>query len=408
MNQMQDINAIRDQFPVLGGKVRGRRLAWLDTASTALKPECVIEAVADYYRRCPANIHRSVHTLGETATALYENSREIVRRFLNAGDTGEIIFTGGTTESINLVASSFGQQRLVAGDEVLISELEHHSNIVPWQLLRDRLGIQLRVIPVTDRGDITPDALRRGLTNRTRLVALTAVSNAIGTQLPLDELVPIAHDAGASVLIDAAQAAAGIPLDVQALDCDFLAFSGHKLFGPTGIGVLYGKKALLDAMPPYKGGGDMIRSVSFEETVYNELPFKFEAGTPDIAGAIGLGRAIEFVSAIGFDTVMRHEEHLVDVALQALSAIPDVTLIGTPSVRRNIISFVIKGVHPHDAGSLLDEDGVAVRAGHHCAQPLMRRFGVPATVRVSFAIYNTEEDIEQLVHSINRIARIFA
>jgi cysteine desulfurase/selenocysteine lyase len=408
MNPEFNVEDIRRQFPVLAATVNGKRLAWLDTASTALKPECVLEATTDYYRRCPANIHRSVHSLGETATALYENSREIVRRFINAGDSSEVIFTDGTTGSINLVAASAGQAWFSAGDEVLISELEHHSNIVPWQLLRDRAGIRLRVIPVNDSGDITPDALRRQLSPRTRLVALTAISNAIGTQLALPDLIPIAHAAGAYVLVDAAQAAASVPIDVQALDCDFLAFSGHKLFGPTGIGILYGKKALLEAMPPYKGGGDMIRSVSLEETVYNDLPYKFEAGTANIAGAIGLGRAIEFISAIGFDAIGRHETRLVAAALQALAAIPEVTLIGTPAVRRNIISFVINGIHPHDAGTLLDEDGIAVRAGHHCAQPLMRRFGVPATVRVSFSIYNNMDDIEQLTASIKRIIRVFA
>lgn len=408
MNPELTIEDLRRQFPCLAVPVNGRRLAWLDTASTALKPECVIDAVSDYYRRCPANIHRGVHRLSETATALYENSRTSVQRFINAASSSEIVFTSGTTESINIVASGAAQQGFSAGDEVLITELEHHANIVPWQMMRDRTGIRLRVMPITAGGDITPDTLRHHLTPRTRLVALTAVSNAIGTELPVTELVQIAHAAGAKVLIDAAQAAACMPIDVRRMDCDYLAFSGHKLFGPTGIGVLYGKAALLEAMPPFKGGGDMIRSVTIEKTIYNDVPYKFEAGTPDIAGAIGLGRAIEFVNAVGFDAIMRHEERLVSAALQAISGIRGVTIIGMPARRRNIISFVIEGVHPHDAGTLLDEDGVAVRTGHHCAQPLMQRFGVPATVRTSFSIYNTDEDIEQLVNSINRIIRIFA
>jgi len=408
MNPTFDIDAIRSQFPCLATPVNGKRLAWLDTASTALKPDCVIDAISDYYRRCPANIHRGVHALSEAATALFENSRQTVQHFINAASTEEIVFTSGTTDSINTVATAAGIQWLATGDDVLITELEHHANIVPWQMLRDRTGINLRVIPITDNGDITPEALQRQLTPRTRLVAFTAVSNAIGTELPIAELTRLAHGAGAKVMIDAAQAAACMPIDVQALDCDFLVFSGHKLFGPTGIGVLYGKQALLDEMPPVKGGGDMIRSVSFEKTVYNDLPYKFEAGTTNIAGAIGLGRAIEFINAIGFDAIIRHETQLVASALQALAAIDGVTIIGRPAQRRNIISFTIDGVHPHDAGTLLDEDGVAVRAGHHCAQPLMHRLGVPATVRAAFSIYNTQRDIEQLAGSINRIIRIFA
>ncbi len=349
MNATFDIDALRRQFPCLDAPVNGKRLAWLDTASTALKPDCVTAAIGDYYRKSPANIHRSVHTLGETATALFENSRLIVQRFINAASPAEIVFTSGTTDSINTVAMAAGLQWLHAGDEVLITELEHHANIVPWQMLRDRIGITLRVVPITERGDITPEAFQRALTPRTRLVAFTAVSNAIGTELPVAALTRLAHAAGAKVLIDAAQAAACMPLDVQALDCDFLVFSGHKLFGPTGIGVLYGKQAWLEELPPVKGGGDMIRSVSFEKTVYNDLPYKFEAGTTNIAGAIGLGRAIEFINAIGFDAIMRHETQLVASALQALAAIDGVTIIGRPAQRRNIISFTIDGVHPHDA-----------------------------------------------------------
>lgn len=408
MKPTLDIDRIRRQFPCLATPVNGKRLAWLDTASTALKPDCVTAAVSDYYQKSPANIHRSVHALGETATALFEDSRQTVQRFINAASPAEVVFTSGTTDSINTVAMAAGLQWLAPGDEVLITELEHHANIVPWQMLRDRIGITLRVVPITDSGDITPDAFARELTPRTRLVAFTAVSNAIGTELPVVELTRLAHEAGAKVLIDAAQAAACMPLDVRALDCDFLVFSGHKLFGPTGIGVLYGKEAHLEELPPVKGGGDMIRSVSFEQTLYNELPYKFEAGTANIAGAIGLGRAIGFIQDIGFDAIMQHETSLVAQALERLRAIDGISIVGDPAKRRNIISFVIDGVHPHDAGTLLDEDGVAVRAGHHCAQPLLTRLGVPATVRASFSLYNNRQDIEQLADSLNRIIRIFA
>jgi cysteine desulfurase/selenocysteine lyase len=408
MKTTLDIDALRSQFPCLAARVNGKRLAWLDTASTALKPDCVTAAISDYYRNSPANIHRSVHALGETATALFENSRQSVQRFINAASPSEIVFTSGTTDSINTVAMAAGLQWLRAGDEVLVTELEHHANIVPWQMLRDRTGITLRVVPITDGGDIPLESFHRAFTPRTRLVAFTAVSNAIGTELPVAEITRLAHAAGAKVLIDAAQAAACMPIDVQMLDCDFLVFSGHKLFGPTGIGVLYGKQALLEELPPVKGGGDMIRSVSFDKTLYNDLPYKFEAGTANIAGAIGLGRAIEFILATGFDAIMQHEAALVSEALQRLAAIDGVTIIGQPEKRRNIISFVIEGVHPHDAGTLLDEDGVAVRAGHHCAQPLLTRLGVPATVRTSFSLYNNRQDIDQLADSLNRITRIFA
>lgn len=408
MKPTLDIDSIRRQFPCLAVPVNGKRLAWLDTASTALKPDCVTEAISDYYRKSPANIHRSVHALGETATALFEESRQAVQRFINAASPAEIVFTSGTTDSINTVAMAAGLQWLRAGDEVLVTELEHHANIVPWQMLRERIGITLRVVPITDSGDITPEAFQRELSPRTRLVAFTAVSNAIGTELPVAELTRLAHAAGAKVLVDAAQAAACMPLDVQALDCDFLAFSAHKLFGPTGIGVLYGKQALLEELPPVRGGGDMIRSVSFEQTRYNDLPYKFEAGTANIAGAIGLGRAIAFIEDIGFDAILQHETALVAQALERLRAIDGVSIIGQPEKRRNIISFVIDGVHPHDAGTLLDEDGVAIRAGHHCAQPLLTRLGVPATVRAAFSIYNNRQDIDQLADSLNRITRIFA
>ncbi len=408
MNTPLDINRICSAFPCLSMPVHGRRLAYLDSASTALKPDCVIGAMTDYYRCYPANIHRGVHALSERATAACEQSRESVRAFLNAASTAEIIFTSGATEGINLVAASFGGRYLEAGDEVLITALEHHANIVPWQLLRERGGIVLRIVPVTPDGDITLDAFQRALSPRTRLVAISALANAIGTVPPLAAMIRLAHAAGAKVLVDAAQAAACMPMDVQALDCDFLVFSGHKLFGPTGIGVLYGRAVLLDAMPPFKGGGDMIRSVTFEKTVWNELPYKFEVGTTNIAGAIGLGAAVAFVAQLGFEALMAHERHLVDAALCALAGIDGVRLVGNPVHRRAIISFTLDGVHPHDAGTLLDEDGVAVRAGHHCAQPLMAHFGVPATVRVAFSIYNSEVDIEQIAASLKRIIKVLS
>lgn len=401
-------HAIREQFPVLSQRVNNRRLAWLDSASTALKPECVIDAVSEVYRDYPANIHRSVHTLGEAATLRFEQARATAQRFLNAADPAEIVFTSGTTDSINLVANTCSPGWLSSGDEVLVSEMEHHANIVPWQMLRDRAGIKLRVLPMTPEGDITPDVLRANITSRTRLVALTALSNAIGTVPPLDVLIPIVHDAGARVLVDAAQAAACMPVDVQALDCDYLACSGHKLFGPTGVGVLYAKRSWLESMPPFRGGGDMIRSVTFEKTLYNALPYKFEAGTAPIAQAIGMARALEWIDEIGFDRIQEHEQRLVNLALEALESIPEISIVGRPSQRAAIVSFLIDGVHPHDAGTLLDEDGVAVRAGHHCAQPLMQHFGVPATLRCSFSIYNNDDDIEQMIQSLHRIIRMFS
>ncbi|NQU40721.1 MAG: SufS family cysteine desulfurase [Lentisphaerae bacterium] len=398
---------VRPQFPCLDQTVHGKRLTYLDSAATALKPTCVIDAVSEHYARESANIHRGVHALSEQATASFENARESVRTHLNAAHAHEIIFTSGTTASINLVAHSFGQLEIGPGDEILISEMEHHSNIVPWQLLRERCGAVLRVAPMNDSGDIDRDAFRAALNDRTRLVAITALSNALGTVNPVAELIKEAHTAGASVLLDAAQALPLQPMDVQALDCDFLAFSGHKLFGPTGIGVLYGKQTLLDAMPPFLGGGDMIVSVTFDQTTYNDLPYKFEAGTPHIAGAIGLGRALTFIRELGYPAIQAHETALLHDALAALQAIDGVHLIGTPAQRRGIISFLVDQIHPHDLGTILDQEGIAIRAGHHCAQPVMAHYKLAATARASFSIYNNQEDIDHLVAGIRRAQEIF-
>ena len=400
--------SIRDQFACLRGPVGDRPPpVYLDSAATALKPDCVIDALNRYYRETPANVHRGLHAMSEAATAAYEGARERVRAFLNARHSHEIVFTSGTTDAINLVAGGFGAM-LKPGDEILITGLEHHANIVPWQFLRDRHGIVLKVVPLTDSGEIDPAAFEAALSERTRLTAFTAVSNALGTELPVKELVALSHAAGAPALVDAAQAVSCLPVDVRDWDCDFLAFSGHKLFGPTGIGVLYGRDALLESMQPFKGGGDMIRSVSFEQTTFNELPWKFEAGTPHIAGAIGLHAAIDWFVALEMTAVEAHEAALVTTALERLSAIPGLQIVGHPARRRSIVSFTLDGIHPHDAGTILDECGVAVRAGHHCAQPVMAFYGVPATVRAAFSVYNTTADIEALVAGIAHVQEILA
>lgn len=397
--------AIREQFACLREGGSQPPLVYLDSASTALKPEGVIAALTGYYRDMPANIHRGLYPMSEAATAAFEAARVSVQKFINARESREIIFTSGATDAINLVARGFGDG-LRAGDEVLITGLEHHANIVPWQLLRERRGIVLRVVPMNAQGDVPLDTFRAALNGRTRLVAFTAVSNALGTELPVTEMVKLAHAAGAITLIDAAQAVACRQVDVQAWNCDFLAFSGHKLFGPTGIGVLYGREALLQAMPPVKGGGDMILSVTFAHTTYNELPHKFEAGTPPIAQAIGLGAAIDWVMALGFDRIEAHEKLLVETALKRLEDLPGVHIIGRPRKRRSIISFTLDGIHPHDAGTILGEGGVAIRAGHHCAQPAMEHFGIPATIRASFSIYNTLADVEALIAGLRRVQEI--
>jgi cysteine desulfurase / selenocysteine lyase len=396
---------LRQEFACLRGEGGGVPPVYLDSASSALKPDQVIDAVAAHYRRLPANIHRGLYPLSEAATAAYEGARTRVQRFLNAGSPEEIVFTSGATDAINLVAHGFGAG-LQPGDEILITGLEHHANIVPWQLLRDRRGIGLKVVPMTADGDIDPGDFRAALGPRTRLAAFPAVSNALGTELPVAELVALARAAGAATLVDAAQAVACRRVDVREWGCDFLAFSGHKLFGPTGIGVLYGRQERLQAMAPFKGGGDMIRSVTFARTTYNDSPYKFEAGTPPIAEAVGLGAAIDWVEALGFDRIEAHEEMLVAAALERLQAVPGVRIVGRPRRRRAIVSFTLDGIHPHDAGTILGECNVAVRTGHHCAQPVMERLGIPATIRASFSVYNTLEDVDALIAGVRRAQEI--
>ena len=402
---MLDIQQIRKDFPILGREVYGRPLVYLDNGATTQKPRCVIDAMTDEYLNVNANVHRGVHYLSQQATELHEQARETVRRFINARSTAEVIFTRGTTESVNLVASSFGQAFLGDGDEVIITEMEHHSNIVPWQLLRERTGIKIKVCPISDEGRLDLEAFVRLFGSRTRLVSVTAVSNVLGTVNPVKELISIAHAHDVPVLIDAAQAAPHMPLDVQALDCDFLAFSGHKVYGPTGIGVLYGKEALLEQMPPYMGGGEMIGKVSFEHTTYNELPYKFEAGTPDYVATTGLARALDYVGSIGFDAIMAHERDLTQYALEQLRQIPDMRIFGPAD--EAVISFLVGNIHHLDLGTLLDRLGIAVRTGHHCAEPLMHRLGIEGTVRASFALYNTRDEVDALAAAIRRVASMF-
>jgi len=398
-----DVGRIREDFPALHQKVHGKPLVYLDNSATTQKPRAVIDAIGDYYSRDNANIHRGVHLLSERATKAHEDSRGIVRRFLYAAEDREIVFVRGTTEAINLVAHSYGRGHVGAGDEIVVTHMEHHSNIVPWQLLCEEKGARLRVAPINDRGELIFEEFEKLLTERTRIVAATHVSNALGTINPVKRIVEAAHKRGIPVLIDGAQAVAHVKVNVQALDCDFYAFSGHKVYGPTGIGVLYGKARLLEAMPPYQGGGDMIRSVSFEKTTYNDLPHKFEAGTPDIAGAIGLGAALEYLSEAGLDRAAAHEHELLDYATQAVGEIPGVRLIGTAREKASVLSFLIDGVHPHDAGTILDRQGIAVRAGHVCAQPVMERYGVAAITRASLAMYNTREEVDVLVKGILKV-----
>lgn len=403
-----DVSAIRKEFPILAQQVHGKPLVYLDNAATSQKPKCVIEALTRFYLMDNANIHRGVHQLSERSTLAYEAARGKVQRFLNAANAREIIFVRGATEGINLVAQTFGRTHVSAGDEIVISALEHHSNIVPWQMLCEEKGAVLRVIPINDRGEVEFGQFEKLLNRRTKLVAVSHVSNALGTINPVREIVQTAHQFNVPVLIDGAQAVPHIKVDVRNLDCDFYVFSGHKVFGPTGIGVLYGREQLLEDMPPYQGGGDMIRSVTFEKTTYNELPYKFEAGTPDIAGVIGLGAAIDYLDQIGMDAVAAHEHDLLQYGTKALESISGLRLIGTAREKAGVLSFVLDGVHPHDAGTILDREGVAVRTGHHCAQPVMGRFGVSATTRASLAFYNTKEDIDALVAGIHKVKEVFA
>jgi cysteine desulfurase/selenocysteine lyase len=403
-----DLKTIRQEFPILRQRVHGKPLVYLDNAATTQKPQPVTDRLVRYYTEENANIHRGVHVLSVAATDAYDAAREAVRRFLNAADSREIVFVRGATEGINLVAQTYGRAHVGPGDEIVISEMEHHSNIVPWQMLCEEKGARLRIIPITDAGELRLDLYERLLSDRTRIVAITHVSNALGTINPVADIVRLAHDRGIPVLVDGAQAIAHMPVDVQALACDFYVFSGHKVFGPTGIGVLHGRLPLLDAMPPYQGGGDMIRSVTFERTLYNEVPHKFEAGTPNIAGVVGLAAALDYVTAIGLHRVSAHEHELLVYGTEALSELSGLRLTGTATAKAGILSFVLEGVHPHDIGTILDRDGVAIRAGHHCCQPLMARLGVPATARASVALYNTREDIDALVRALRTVREVFA
>ena len=401
-----DVPRVRRDFPALAQQVHGKALVYLDNAATSHKPRAVIDAVSNFYARDNSNVHRGVHTLSVRATDLYEGAREKVRALINAADLSEIIFVRGTTEGINLVASSFGS-RLVEGDEVVISALEHHSNIVPWQLLCERTGAKLRVIPMNHHGDLLLDEYRTLLNKRTRMVAVAHVSNSLGTVNPLPEIILAAHERGVPVLVDGAQAVPHFHVDVRALDADFYVFSGHKMFAPTGSGVLYGKRALLESLPPYQGGGDMIASVSFAKTTFNVLPHRFEAGTPDIAAAVGLGAAIDYLNGVGWEAIRAWERDLVTYAAERIAGIEGVTLVGTPVHRAAVVSFTIEGIHPHDAGMILDHEGIAIRAGHHCTQPVMEFFGVPATNRASIAFYNTRDDIDRLVAGIEKVKEVF-
>ena len=402
-----DVERIRRDFPILARTVRGKRLVYLDNAATTQKPQAVIDRIIRYYREENSNVHRGVHYLSEVATIEYENARGYVQRFLNAKDVKEIIFTRGTTESINLVAQAWGRANVRSGDEILISAIEHHSNIVPWQMLCEATGATLRVIPVNDAGELDVDEYERMLNPKVKLVAVGHASNALGTINPVRRMTAAAHANGSLILIDGAQGVPHLRVDVQEIGCDFYAFSGHKVYGPTGIGVLYGRQALLEEMPPWQGGGDMILSVSYEKTTYNALPYKFEAGTPNIEGVVALAAALEYVSAIGLENISSYEHELHQYATRRLLEIPGMRLIGTAREKAAVISFVLEGVHPHDIGTILDQEGVAIRTGHHCAQPLMMRFKVPATGRASFGLYNTKEEADALVAGLHKVIEVF-
>lgn len=408
MNSMYDINKIREDFPILSRTVYGKPLIYLDNGATTQKPRCVVEAITDEYYSVNANVHRGVHFLSQQATNLHEASRETVRQFINARSTAEIVFTRGTTESINLVASTFADSQMKAGDEVIVSAMEHHSNIVSWQLQAARKGIVLHVIPINDRGELLLDEYEKLFSERTKLVSVTHVSNVLGTVNPVKDIIATAHAYGVPVLIDGAQSIPHIKVDVQDLDADFYVFSGHKIYGPTGVGVLYGKEEWLDRLPPYQGGGEMIKNVSFEKTTFNELPFKFEAGTPDYIGTTALAKALDYVSALGIDAIARHEHELTTYALARLKAIPGMRIFGEAAERGAVISFLVGNIHPFDMGTLLDRLGIAVRTGHHCAEPLMHRMGIEGTVRASFGLYNTKEEVDALAAGIERVSRMFA
>jgi cysteine desulfurase/selenocysteine lyase len=408
MNASIDINKIREDFPILSKKVYGKNLVYLDNAATTQKPKAVIDKIVEYYSEYNSNIHRGVHFLSQAATDEYEKAREIIRKYINADKSEEIIYTRGASEAINLVAASYSKAFISEGDEIIVSNMEHHSNIVPWQFVCEEKGAVLKVIPINDDGEIIYEEFEKLLSDKTKIVSIAHISNSMGTINPIKDIIKAAHKVGAIVVIDAAQSIQHVKVDVKDLDCDFLAFSGHKIYGPTGIGVLYGKKSLLDKMPPYQGGGDMIMSVSFEKTKYNVLPYKFEAGTPNIEGAIGLGAAIEYINSIGLDAIAAYEAELLKYATEQAIAIPELRIIGTAKNKASVLSFVLSNIHPHDIGTLLDRDGIAVRAGQHCTEPLMARFCIPATTRASFAFYNTKEEIDALFASVKKVIKMFS
>ena len=402
-----DVEKIREDFPILHQEINGKPLVYLDNAATSQKPKSVIDSIEKYYRGYNSNIHRGVHTLSENATEAYESARIKVRDFIHANSTKEIVFVRGATEAINLVAQSFGRNTLGSDDEIIITELEHHANIVPWQLLSQQTGAKLKYVPINDNGELVESEYKKLLNEKTRIVAVGHISNALGTINPIENMINLAHEYGAKVLIDGAQATSHTSVDVKKLDCDFYVFSGHKLFGPTGIGVLYGKEDLLEKMPPYQGGGDMIKMVTMKETQYNELPHKFEAGTPNISGVIGLGAAIDYVNKIGLENIGNHEKQLLDYANQMASEITELKFIGTAKNKTSILSFTLDGIHPHDVGTILNNEGIAIRTGHHCAMPVMEYFQIPATSRASFSFYNTHAEVDVLIEGINKCSKVF-
>ncbi len=403
-----DVTAIRKEFPILSREIKGRPLIYLDNAATTQKPQQVIDAIVHYYTTYNANIHRGIHTLAEEATAAFEQTRDVVKTFIGAGSREEIIFTKGTTESINLVAYTWGRKNIRAGDEIIISNMEHHSNIVPWQILCEEKEAILKVIPINDAGELILDEYEKMLGSKTKLVSIVHVSNALGTVNPVKQMIARAHDVGAVVMVDGAQSAVHLDIDVSDMDCDFFAFSAHKLYGPTGVGVLYGKKELLESMPPFQGGGEMIKEVTFNKTIFNDLPYKFEAGTPNIADVIAFKSAIHFIESIGKEKIRKHEQELLEYAHQELEKIPGLHIIGKAKDKISVVSFIIERAHPQDIGILLDNRGIAVRTGHHCAQPLMDRFCIPGTARASFAVYNTKDELDELVNGLKRVVKILA
>ncbi|MGZ8540103.1 MAG: SufS family cysteine desulfurase [Chitinophagaceae bacterium] len=403
-----DVYALRQQFPILNREVKGRPLIYFDNAATSQKPQAVIDALVNYYTQYNANIHRGIHTLAEESTAAFEATRDTVRQFIHAASREEIIFTRGTTEGVNLVANTWGRQNINTGDEIIISTMEHHSNIVPWQILCEEKGAVLKVVPINDQGELLIDEYKKLLSSKTKLVSIVHASNALGTINPVQEIINTAHRAGAIVFIDGAQSAVHLDIDVQQMNCDFFAFSAHKLYGPTGIGVLYGKKNILESMPVFHGGGEMIKEVTFEKTTYNDLPYKFEAGTPNIADAIALKTALDFINQTGKEKIRKHEEELLKYATEELKQVAGLKIVGTAKEKVSVISFIIDKVHPQDIGILLDNRGIAVRTGHHCTQPLMSRFGIPGTTRASFAVYNTKEEIDELVAGLHKVIKMLS